>query len=139
MFLKVMQIDSEETAMIRKIVAIVILLPLALLIMMFAVANRAPVTVGFDPLAAQPPMISGTLPLFVVVLTVLTVGVIIGGVASWARQGKWRRRARGLAAELKASRAETEALRQQLAAGAAAQARASTSLASIAYRHPSAA
>jgi len=102
--------------MIRKIAAILILLPLALLIMMFAIANRAPVTVSLDPFAAQPPMFSVTSPLFVILLAVLIVGVIIGGAAAWARQSKWRRRARRLAADLKASRAETEALRQQLAA-----------------------
>jgi uncharacterized integral membrane protein len=123
--------------MIRKIAAIVILVPLVLLIMTFAVANRAPVTVSLDPLGAQPPMFSATSPLFVILLIVLTAGVIIGGVAAWARQSKWRRRARRLAADLKASRAETEALRQQLASSAAAQAQ--TSIAAIAYRHPSAA
>ena len=125
--------------MIRKIVAIVILVPLALLIMLFAVATRAPVTVSLDPFSSQPPMFSATSPLFVILLVVLVAGVIIGGAAAWARQGKWRRRARHLAADLKTSRAETEALRQQLAASAAAQAQAQTSIASIAYRHPSAA
>jgi uncharacterized integral membrane protein len=125
--------------MIRKIVAILILVPLALLIMMFAVANRASITVSLDPFASQPPMYSATSPLFAVLLVVLIAGVIIGGAAAWARQVKWRRRARRLAAELKASRGETEALRQQLAASAAAQAQAQTSIAAIAYRHPSAA
>src|ERR1043166_1966584 len=106
----------ESRPMIRKIVAIVILLPLALLIMMFAVANRAPVIVSLDPFASQPPMFSATSPLFVVLLVVLIAGVIVGGAAAWARQSKWRRRARRLAAELKASRGEAEALRQQRAA-----------------------
>ena len=125
--------------MIRKIVAILILVPLALLIMMFAVANRAPITVSLDPFASQPPMFSATSPLFVVLLVVLIAGVIIGGASAWARQSKWRRRARRLAADLQASRTETETLRQQLAASAAAQAQAQTSIAAIAYRHPSAA
>jgi uncharacterized integral membrane protein len=125
--------------MIRKFIAIVVLVPLVLLIMAFAVANRAPITVSLDPFGNQPPMYSATSPMFVILMIVLTVGVIIGGVASWARQSKWRRRARRLATDLKALHAETEALRQQLAASAAAQAQASTSIASIAYRHPSAA
>jgi uncharacterized integral membrane protein len=130
---------TEACPMIRKIAAIVILVPLVLLIMTFAVANRAPVTVSLDPFGALPPMFSATSPLFVILLIVLTAGVIIGGVAAWARQSKWRRRARRLAADLKAAHAETEALRQQLAASAAAQAQAQTSIAAIAYRHPSAA
>jgi uncharacterized integral membrane protein len=123
--------------MIRKIVAILILVPLALLIALFAVANRAPVLVSLDPFDGKPPMFSVTSPLFLVLLVVLIVGVIVGGAASWARQAKWRRRARRLAAELQASRGETETLRRQLEAGAAEQAQAS--VASIAYRHPSAA
>ena len=121
--------------MIRKIVAILFLVPLALVIVLFAIANRAPVLVSLDPFDGKPPMYSVTSPLFVVLLVVLIAGVIVGGAASWARQSKWRRRARRLAADLKQSRTETETLRRQLEAGAAAQA----SIASIAYRHPSAA
>ena len=116
--------------MIRKIVAIVILVPLALLIVLFAVANRAPVTVSLDPFSSQPPMFSATSPLFVVLLVVLVAGVIVGGAAAWMRQSKWRRRARRLAADLKAARAEAETLRRQLdAASAAAQAEPQTSIA----------
>ena len=123
--------------MIRKIVAILILVPLALVIVLFAVANRAPVLVSLDPFDGKPPMFSVTSPLFVVLLVVLIAGVIIGGVASWSRQAKWRRRARHLAGELQASRAETDTLRRQLETSAVEQAQAS--VASIAYRHPSAA
>lgn len=125
--------------MFRKIVIVLILIPLALVIVMFAVANRAPVVLGFDPFGAQPPMFALVSPLFLALLVALTAGVIVGGVAAWARQSKWRRRARRLAAELKASRAETETLRRQLESSAATQAQAQTSIAAIAYRHPSAA
>ncbi len=44
--------------MIRKIVTVLILIPLALSIVMFAVANRAPVVIGFDPFGTQPPMLA---------------------------------------------------------------------------------
>ena len=125
--------------MIRKIVSFAILVPLGVMIVLAAVANRAPVTVSFDPLGADPPMLRASVPLFFVMLAALIVGVIVGGIAAWTRQGGSRRRARQLAGELKASRAETEALRRQLEASAAAQAQAQTSLAAIAYRHPSAA
>jgi len=123
--------------MIRKLVAILILVPLAALIVVFAVANRAPVTVSLDPFVSQPPMFAVSAPLFVVALAALIVGVIIGGISSWLRQSKWRRRARRHAAELKTLRVQAEAMRRQLEAGAVAQSRASVT--SIAYRHPSAA
>jgi len=122
--------------MIRKIVTVLILLPTAALIVLFAVANRALVTVALDPVGAQPPMFSGTMPLFLLLLLVLIAGVILGGISAWMRQSRWRRRARRLSAELKAARAETETLRRQLEASVP---QAPTSIAAIAYRHPTAA
>src|SRR6185436_4252284 len=119
--------------MLRKIVTALILIPIALAIVAFAVANRSAVTISLDPFAGEPPMASVALPLFV-----LIVGVIIGGIAAWMRQSRWRRRARRLSAELKAARAETETLRRQLEASAPAQP-AQSSIAAIAYRHPNAA
>jgi uncharacterized integral membrane protein len=123
--------------MIRKIVTVLILVPLALAIVMFAVANRAPVRLAFDPFASEPPMLALSLPLFLVLLIALIAGVIIGGAAAWSRQRKWRRRARRHAADLKEARAEAAALRRQLEAGATQGPAASIS--AIAYRHPSAA
>jgi uncharacterized integral membrane protein len=125
--------------MIRNIVRILILVPLALLIAMFAVANRAPVLIGFDPFGAQPPMFAFVSPLYLALMAALIFGVVVGGVAAWMSQSPKRRRARRLAAELKASRAEVEALRRQLETNAAVQAEKQSAIAAIAYRHPSAA
>jgi uncharacterized integral membrane protein len=127
--------------MIRKIVTMLVLLPVALLIVMFAVTNRAPVSVALDPVGSEPPMFAAALPLFLLLLIALIAGVIIGGVAAWSRQRKWRRRARRLSADLKAAHAETAALRRRLeAASVAPQPQPQqTSIAAIAYRHPSAA
>ena len=125
--------------MIRNIVRVLVLAPLALLIAMFAVANRAPVLIGFDPFGAQPPMFAFVSPLYLALMVALILGVVVGGVAAWMSQNPRRRRARRLAAELKASRAETEALRRQLEASATEPAGKQNSIAAIAYRHPSAA
>ena len=125
--------------MIRNIVRVLILVPLALLIAMFAVANRAPVLIGFDPFGAQPPMFAFISPLYLALMAALIFGVIVGGVAAWMSQGPKRRRARRLAAELKASRTEAEALRRQIETNATMQAEKQSSIAAIAYRHPSAA
>lgn len=124
--------------MLRKIVTVVILIPLALGIAMFAVSNRAPVLLGFDPFGAQPPMLAFPMPLFLALLATLILGVFIGGVAAWSAQRRWRRRARRLAAELKTAHAEAALLRKQLEAPRAATG-APSAIASIAYRHPSAA
>jgi uncharacterized integral membrane protein len=125
--------------MIRKLITVLILVPLALVIVMFAVSNRGAITLAFDPLGSDPPMYAFSLPLFLVLLAALTAGVIVGGAAAWSRQGKWRSRARRLSADLKSARAETEALRRQLEAPSVVPAQPQTSIAAIAYRHPSAA
>ena len=124
--------------MIRNVVTALTLLPLMLAIVLFAVGNRAPVMVGFDPFAADPPMFSFAMPLFLLLLLVLIFGVILGGVSAWMRQSHWRRRARRLSADLKASRAEAEKLRRHLDTTATPP-RPQGSIAAIAYRHSNAA
>ena len=93
--------------------AAVILVPLAILIVAVAVANRDAVTVSFDPFSTQSPAAAVTLPLFALVLAVLIIGVVIGGAASWFRQGKWRRSARWLEREVATLRAELAAHRHK--------------------------
>lgn len=103
--------------MIRKIVAAFILVPLAVVIVALAVANRHAVTLSLDPLSTDRPALAVTLPLFVVLLLTLLAGVMVGGTAAWLRQGKWRRHARRTEAEARRLRAENEALKQRLEAG----------------------
>ena len=96
--------------MLRKIVAAIILVPLAVIIIAFAVANRQAVTVSFDPFSAGEPAAAVTLPLFAVIILVLIVGVLIGGLASWLRQGRWRSAARRFERELTQLRGKVAAL-----------------------------
>jgi uncharacterized integral membrane protein len=102
--------------MMRKIVAAVILIPLGLVLVALAVANTTVVTVSFDPFSASDPAFVMRPRLFVLGFILVIAGVIIGGVAAWLRQGKWRRAARRLEADLRAARAETDRLRAQRAA-----------------------
>ena len=90
--------------MFRRIVAALILLPLAILIIAFAVANRQVVTVSLDPFSSSEPAAAVTLPLFVLVIVLLIAGVVVGGVAAWLGQGRWRRAARRLEREVTALR-----------------------------------
>jgi hypothetical protein len=78
----------------RKFVTFVILVPLAIVIVMFAVANREVITVSFDPFSAAAPAFSVKMPLFALIFVLVGLGVVIGGVAAWLRQHKWRSRAR---------------------------------------------
>jgi uncharacterized integral membrane protein len=97
---------------LRKVVAWVTLVPLAIVIVAFAVANRQDVTVSLDPFNPAVPAASVTKPLFVVILGVLILGVIVGGIAAWLRQTKWRRTARRLEREVANLRAEVDTLKR---------------------------
>ena len=86
-------------------------MPLAAVIIAFAVANRQIVTVSLDPFSAEHPAASLTLPLFALVIVMLLFGVLIGGIAAWLRQSKWRRTARRLEREIADLHIEIEALK----------------------------
>ena len=109
--------------MLRKILTALILLPLAAVIVAFAVANRQAVTLSLDPFDAAHPAYAATLPLFVVIFIVLIVGVIIGGVAAWLRQSYWRRATRRLDNEVRTLHGEIDAMRTRFAASEPAPAR----------------
>ncbi len=98
--------------MLRKIVTALILVPLAIVIIAFAVANRQMVTVSLDPFGSNPPMASLPLPLFALIIVLLIVGVLVGGTAAWLRQSKWRRTARRLEREANDLRSEVESLKR---------------------------
>lgn len=104
--------------MFRKIVTAVIVIPLAIVIVAFAVANRHAITVSLDPFDSVNPAYSVTLPLFVIVFILLILGVIIGGMAAWLRQGAWRRSARRLDNEVRQLRGEIAGLQSMLNANA---------------------
>jgi len=107
--------------MFRKIITVVIVLPLAAVIIAFAVANRQAVTVSFDPFSQANPAYSATLPLFVLIFVLVILGVIVGGVAAWLRQSKWRRAARKLDGEVRLLHQELAAIRDRFGAEAPTQ------------------
>jgi uncharacterized integral membrane protein len=96
---------------LRKTVAACVLVPLAILIIAFAVANRHVVTVSLDPFGASSPSAAITLPLFALIIAVLIIGVLIGGAAAWLEQGAWRRTARRLQREASDLRREIASLK----------------------------
>lgn len=93
--------------MFKRLVGWFILLPLSLVLVIFALANRQLVEVNFDPLSLPSPLLpSLKVPLFLVIYAVLITGVFLGGFAAWfAQRGQrrqkrlWRRQARTLEKE----------------------------------------
>jgi uncharacterized integral membrane protein len=102
--------------MFRKIVMAIIIIPLVAVIVAFAVANRQTVTVSLDPFSSVNPAYAATVPLFILIFAVLILGVLIGGIAAWLRQSKWRRTARRLDAEVRALHDELATIRRRFAA-----------------------
>lgn len=71
-----------------------VLVPLAIVMIVLAVANRQDVTLSLDPFSSEKPALLITAPLFWFLFAAVALGVAIGGAATWARQGKWRKEAR---------------------------------------------
>jgi uncharacterized integral membrane protein len=100
--------------MIRRIVTALILVPLAILFISLAVANRQAVVVSFDPFDPTHPALTRALPLYLLMLMLLIGGVLVGGIAAWLRQGRWRRAARLADAQARELRVEVDRLRRRL-------------------------
>jgi uncharacterized integral membrane protein len=100
---------NEKPSMIRKVISAIVLVPLAVVLILFAIANREMITLSLDPFDATRPAFTYRMPLFFLIFILLFVGVLVGGTAAWLRQSKWRRVARRLRSENIALRAELSA------------------------------
>lgn len=92
-----------------------ILLPVALVIILLAVANRSPVLLSLDPFAKGAPDIAFSVPLYGVIFAAVAIGVVIGGIGTWLSAGSTRRAARLSRREAKRLRQETDRLRATVA------------------------
>ena len=97
----------------RKFLSGLMLIPLGVLFVVFAVANRHLVTVSFDPFNSSDPTVGVTMPLFVVIIAVAILGVVAGGMATWFRQRHWRRAARQYEADARQARQQLDDLRSR--------------------------
>ena len=79
---------------IKKIIGMVILVPLAVILVVLCVANRQSVTLALNPFNPSDTVLSLTGPLFLLLFVALLFGMVIGSVATWFAQGKYRRQAR---------------------------------------------
>lgn len=96
----------------RKIVNTVVIVPLALVLLAFALANRRFVTLSFNPFDSGDSALALTLPLFVIIIAAAMLGVLAGGLAVWFGQRRHRKAARWLEAEAAQVRTELAELRR---------------------------
>jgi hypothetical protein len=92
---------------LKRIVSLLIAFPLGAVLVAIAVSNRQPVSLILDPFRPENPALSIELPFYAYLLGALLVGVIIGGLAAWMGQRRWRQTAR--AQRQRAARWQAEA------------------------------
>lgn len=80
--------------MLKRIVWLLIAFPAALVLVTLAVANRHSVRLVLDPFRPEQPVVSIVLPFYAYLFGCLVIGVLLGGIATWMTQGRWRRTAR---------------------------------------------
>ncbi|WP_309082557.1 LapA family protein [Chelativorans sp.] len=85
--------------MLHRVVLVLVVIPLAVILIALAVANRAFTPFTIDPFNPGNPALTIELPLFVYLFLSLILGLVIGGAATWFRQGRYRRLARERALE----------------------------------------
>lgn len=92
------------------ILALVVVLPIVTL----SVMNRQNVRLNLDPFTGENPAIYIEWPFFVYLFIALFIGILIGGIGSWIRQGKWRKSARVRASEAREWRAKADRASRRL-------------------------
>lgn len=81
--------------MLKRLTGWFVLIPLCLILVIFALANRQTVTIHLDPLSLENPLIGPfEVPMYFVIYGTLLFGVLIGGIASWFSAGRVRRERR---------------------------------------------
>jgi uncharacterized integral membrane protein len=98
---------------LRRVLSLLIAFPVAAILVTLAVANRHAVRLVLDPFRPDSPMLSVDMPFYGWLFGSLITGVILGGVAMWMTQGKWRRTARSGALDAMRWRAEADRLSRE--------------------------
>ena len=79
---------------LKRILTLVVFVPLGLVLVVLAVANRQMVTLALNPFRPDDSVLSLSAPFFLFLFLVLLLGMAIGSAATWWSQGRYRRQAR---------------------------------------------
>lgn len=85
---------------IKRIIGFVILVPVAIVLVAFLVANRAIVTLTLNPFNGGDSSLTYRAPFFVWLFLFLAIGIILSGIFGWLNQRKYRKALREAQAEL---------------------------------------
>ena len=103
----------------RRIFRWMIGLPIALVVIAFAVANRQLTTLSLDPFTSEAPILSISMPLWMLFIFGVFVGILIGWASCWLAQGKWRKLSRERRNEIAQLQNELEAAKNPAPVSAA--------------------
>jgi len=98
----------------RKLILALVVVPLGVVLIALAVVNREPTVLSLDPFGGTEPNLALEAPFFLFLLGAFALGLLVGGVASWLNQGKWRRTAREEAREARDWRCQADRLEKEL-------------------------
>jgi uncharacterized integral membrane protein len=79
---------------LKRILTLVIGVPVGILLVVLAVANRQVVTLALNPFRPDDSVLSLSAPFFLFLFLAILLGMIIGSAATWWSQGRYRRQAR---------------------------------------------
>ena len=99
--------------MVSKILSFIILVPLAIVLVVFCVANREAISVSLDPIGTLP-QLAFQAPLFVLLIGSLILGLLLGGVGTWMTQSHYRAKSARRRREVENLRHEVELSNERL-------------------------
>jgi hypothetical protein len=98
----------------RKLILALVVVPLGVVLIALAVVNRSPATLILNPFGGTELNLTLQAPFFLFLIGAFALGLIVGGMASWLNQGKWRRTAREEAREARDWRRQADRLEKEL-------------------------
>ena len=99
---------------ISRLFQLLVLVPVGVVLISLAVANRHEVRLALDPLSPETPALYFSVPLYFVIFGALLIGVLIGGFMAWVKQGRHRRTAREKRYEAQKWRNEADRQQQRM-------------------------
>lgn len=99
--------------MLRRVIWTVVAFPIGIVLVTLAVTNGHRVRLILDPFRPDDPVLSLVLPFYLYLFGALLIGIVIGGMAMWFTQGRWRRIARRRGAEAVRWQAEADRLSRE--------------------------
>jgi hypothetical protein len=102
-----------EANMLRRVIWTLVAFPIGIVLITLAVTNGHRVRLILDPFRPDDPVLSLVLPFYVYLFGAVLLGVVLGGMATWMTQARWRRMARRRGADAVRWQAEADRLTRE--------------------------